>query len=644
MWSLLLTLAVTGAMGEVVNVHVNDNAPKNFSFGVDYENNQFLLDGEPFRYVSGSFHYFRAPRRYWRDRLRKMRAAGLNAVSTYVEWSLHEPRPDVWHWSGDADLTEFLSIAQEEGLMVLLRPGPYICAERDFGGLPYWLLTSIPDIRLRTNDPRYMSFVERYLTKVFEKVNPYLRGNGGPIIMVQVENEYGSYACDTAYMNRLREFMNEKIEAKALLYTTDGNSASMVRCGSVTGAYATVDFGAGSNVTKSFETMRLYQPKGPFVNSEFYPGWLSSWQQPFQRVQASAVTKTLDEMLSLGASVNMYMFFGGTNFGYTSGANIVGNVYQPQLTSYDYDAPLTEAGDPTPKYFLIRDVIAKYLLMPNISLPTVSPKGSYGSVYLSPVLNLFDTKGREKFATIVTHASDPLTFEALDLPHWLALYETNLVTSSSDPATLRATPRDRALVYVGDHLVGTFSRTNNIYDISIEKPYQKDLKLLVENQGRVNYGSGLRDFKGIWNVTLNNTPLRGWTMTGFSLDSITLNDNYPTITLENGTLRRGPVVLRGKFTVSGEPMDTYLNTIGWGKGVAFVNGRNLGRYWPLVGPQVTLYVPAPYLRSGENELVLVELEYVPSSRKMKFQDTPILDQTPRSYKLNDFNGPSFWYH
>ncbi|XP_017787650.1 PREDICTED: beta-galactosidase-like [Habropoda laboriosa] len=630
MWSVLLTLAVTGALGEIVNVHVNNDTQLKFGFEVDYNNNQFLLDGKPFRYVSGSFHYFRTPRQYWRDRLRKIRAAGLNAISTYVEWSLHQPNENEWRWTGDADLVEFLNIAQDEDLFVLLRPGPYICAERDFGGLPYWLMTRVPDIRLRTNDPRYMQYVEIYLNEVFTRVRPYLRGNGGPIIMVQVENEYGSYACDREYMSRLRDIMKQNIETKALLYTTDGASTYMLRCGSIPDVYTTIDFGTGGNVTKIFELMRLYEPKGPLVNSEFYPGWLTHWQEPFQRVKSGAVTKTLNDMLALGASVNIYMFYGGTNFGYTAGANGGQNAYNPQLTSYDYDAPLTEAGDPTPKYFEIRNVIARYLPLPNTSIPTVSPKGDYGSILLSPVLKLFEPLGRQLFGTISVEGSEPLTFETLGLPYWLVLYEADIVRTTWDPAILHALVRDRALVYVDDQLVGTLSRTNKMYDLAIEEPYGQKLKLLVENQGRLNYGNGLHDFKGISNVSLSKIPLGPWKMTGFRLDSVYPLRYVSSIISETGTLRNSPLFLRGTFSIFGQPMDTYLNTIGWGKGVAFVNGFNLGRYWPLAGPQMTLYVPASVLKSGENELVVVELEYVPNSRKMKLQDQPILDYMPQN--------------
>ncbi|XP_003707178.2 beta-galactosidase [Megachile rotundata] len=627
MWSVLLILAITGAMGEVVNRHVDNNTDVKFGFEVDYTNNQFLLDGKPFRYVSGSFHYFRTPRQYWRDRLRKMRAAGLNAVSTYVEWSLHQPEEDQWEWTGDADLKKFIEIAHEEDLLVLLRPGPYICAERDFGGLPYWLLPRVPVDGLRTNNEQYMQYVEVYLNEVLERVKPYLRGNGGPIIMVQVENEYGSYGCSMEYKTHLRDIISAKVGTKALLYTTDGTEDTMLRCGSIPNVYTTIDFGANSNVRKNFETLRTHQPRGPLVNSEFYPGWLSHWQEPFQRVKTGVVTKSLDEILSMGASVNIYMFYGGTNFAYTSGANGDRNMYNPQLTSYDYDAPLTEAGDPTTKYFEIRNVISKYLPLPNTSIPSVSPKGDYGSVLLSPVVKLLEPLGEGLFSTVAVEAPEPLTFETVGLSHYLMIYETTLPSTISDPAILSAIVRDRALVYVDNYLFGILSRTSEIHSLNIN-PYGRKLKLLVENQGRLNFGHGLYDYKGISNVTFGDATLGPWRMVGYQLDDMSGVSDLETITIENGFLRNGPVVLRGNFSVSGEPMDTYLNTFGWGKGVAFVNGHNLGRYWPVSGPQVTLYVPAPFLKTGENELIVLELEYVPNTRKMKLQPQPILDYKP----------------
>ncbi|XP_029157571.1 beta-galactosidase-like [Nylanderia fulva] len=624
MWSsvVLTILALCGALAKTVNLPSNETVWQ-YSFEVDYENNQFLLDGKPFRYVSGSFHYFRAPRQYWRDRLRKMRAAGLNAVSTYVEWSLHEPEPGQFNWAGDADLVEFLNIAQEEDLLVLLRPGPYICAERDLGGLPYWLLREEPNIKLRTKDAAFMRYATSYLNQVLEKVKPLLRGNGGPIIMVQIENEYGSYnACDTEYTDMLKEIISGKVGNKALLYTTDGTSASMLRCGFVPGAYATVDFGASANVTSSFQTMRLYQPRGPLVNSEFYPGWLTHWGEAFQRVRTEAITKTLREMLALGASVNIYMFYGGTNFAFTSGANGGAGSYSPQLTSYDYDAPLTEAGDPTDKYFAIRNVIGQYLPLPNVSLPTASPKGNYGPVLLEPVQKLLDS--RSPFVVSWVIGTKPETFEHLSVNQGFVLYETDLPAPEHDPVILRATTRDRALVYVDGRLSGTLSRIDKIFTLPLESPYGRRLSLLVENQGRLNFGNEINDFKGISDVTISGTRLTNWNMTGYAFSDLSSLQDLTTLNIESGTLNNGPVFLRGRFTITGQPLDTYLDTTGWGKGVAFVNGRNLGRYWPLVGPQITLYVPATYLRTGENELILLELEYVSPTRKMKFQSVPNL--------------------
>ncbi|KYQ56701.1 Beta-galactosidase [Trachymyrmex zeteki] len=559
---------------------------------------------------------------------------------TYVEWSLHEPEPGQFNWSGDADLVNFLNIAQEEDLFVLLRPGPYICAERDMGGLPYWLLREVPNIKLRTKDADFVRYATLFLNEVLNKVQPLLRGNGGPVIMVQIENEYGSYyACDTEYMDMLKEVFIKKVGNKALLYTTDGAAASLLRCGFVSGTYATVDFGTANNVTNSFLSMRLYQPGGPLVNSEFYPGWLTHWGEPFQRVKTEAVVKSLKEMLALGASVNFYMFYGGTNFGFTSGANGGAGVYSPQLTSYDYDAPLTEAGDPTPKYFAIRDVIGRktemhnkyfisllnksYLPLPNMSLPTASPKGNYGPVLLEPVLKLLDS--RSPFVVVQATGDRPKTFEALSVNQGFVLYETNLPPSISDPAILQATTRDRALIYVDNKLHGTLSRIDKIFTIPLESPYGRRLSLLVENQGRLNFGNEINDSKGISDVNISGTPLTNWNMTGYAFSDVSSLRDITTIRIDSGTLNNGPAFLRGKFTIVGQPLDTYLDTTGWGKGVAFVNDHNLGRYWPLVGPQITLYVPAPYLRTGENELIILELEYVSHTRKMKFQSVPNLD-------------------
>ncbi|XP_011504191.1 PREDICTED: beta-galactosidase-like [Ceratosolen solmsi marchali] len=626
--TFILVLSVSSIVDQTNTKETNVVNHK--SFAIDYENNKFLLDGKPFRYISGSFHYFRTPREYWKDRLRKMRTAGLNAVSTYVEWSLHQPEVNKWVWDGDADIVEFIKLAQEENLLVLLRPGPYICAERDFGGFPYWLLKEVPDIKLRTSDARYLKYTEEYLRQLLTRVEPLLRGKGGPIIMVQVENEYGSfYACDSVYMSKLKEIIKSYVKNHAVLYTTDGSNRQALRCGHVSDVYATIDFGTSSNVRENFKIMREFEPKGPLVNSEFYSGWLSHWGESFQRVETKMVINVLDEMLSVGASVNIYMFYGGTNFAYTSGANIFGN-YTPDLTSYDYDAPLTEAGDPTPKYFEIRKTISKYLSLPDMPTPVISSKGKYGIVSMRPVIQLFDPEARYLFGSVKIQANVPPTFEALGLSNWLVLYEANLplMNNSNNNQELKATPKDRALIYFDGKFSTTLSRSNGTRSIYLKSKSTKEIKLLVETQGRVNFGNvDVEDFKGIFNVTLNNIDISPWNVTGFRFDSISefaLGSIKSCIT-ETETLYTGPQILIGHFNVTGEVSDTFLNTASWGKGIAFINGHNLGRYWSLIGPQLTLYVPAPYLIIGQNCLILVELEYVPKNHKIHFQTNPVLD-------------------
>ncbi|KAL7301481.1 hypothetical protein TKK_0005919 [Trichogramma kaykai] len=611
----------------MITITSSKNETQSYSFTVDYANDQFLLDGKPFRYVAGSFHYFRTPRQNWRDILRKMRVAGLNAVSTYVEWSTHEPEPNQWVWSGDADIEEFIKIAAQEGLFVILRPGPYICAERDFGGFPYWLLKVVPDIKIRTKDERYNFYAERYIHELFKRVGRYLRGYGGPIIMVQVENEYGSfYSCDDVYKKKMFDLFNYHVKNNALLFTTDGTARRMLQCGTIPGVYSTIDFAAGSNLNYSIKMMRQYSPKGPLVNSEYYTGWLTHWNETFQRTDADYVAAYLDEMLARNFSVNFYMFIGGTNFGFTSGANI-NEFYWPQLTSYDYDAPLTEAGDPTPKYFKIRSVISKYLPLPNVAIPTIAPKGNYGVVTLIPALDLFTSESVNLFGSVEAVFEKPPSFEALGLSNWLVQYETSIpLLRNPNNLTLEARVKDRALVYANGKLSGVLTRMTNKYVMNLPKGSKK-IRLLTENLGRVNYGSNEpEDFKGISNVKLNNVTLGPWKVVGFRLSSLKNNDFLLTKTRkQTGKLFDGPQFLVGYFNVEGEPLDTYLNTVGWGKGAVYVNGYNLGRYWPSVGPQVTLYVPAAFLRKGQNSVVVLELEYVPQNRIMKLQGSPILD-------------------
>ncbi|KAL9890166.1 ectoderm-expressed 3 isoform 1-T2 [Glossina fuscipes fuscipes] len=631
---ILLWLCLLLLLGVVVRGLWADNKR---TFAVDWENDCFLKDGKPFRFIAGSFHYFRAHPDTWQRKLRTIRAAGLNAVTTYVEWSLHNPKDGVYIWQGIANLERFIELAKEEDLLVILRPGPYICAERDFGGFPYWLLTKYPNIQLRVANVDYMSEIRTWYRRLMPKVSPYLYANGGPIIMVQVENEYGSYACDKNYRLWLHEETLTYVEDKAVLFTNDGVNG--LSCGHIDGVLSTLDFGATRNIKELWKELRRIQPKGPLVNAEFYPGWLTHWGEDMARTPISPIKDTFEAMLSSNASVNFYMFYGGTNFGFTAGANNGGpGRYQADITSYDYDAPMTEAGDPTSKYFALRDIIARYLPLPDIPVPVPLPKKHYGTVQLLRCCSLFSKAGRHHLSKGVVMADKPLTFEALNQYSGLVLYETFLPLLKRDPSVLHVPGlRDRAYIYVDDNFIGILARETPIYDLPITKSAGRKLQILVENQGRINYGY-MMDFKGLTNnVTLDKKVLRNWNMTKFPLESYDDIANLIKIdgpkwndiseSNNNGMLNKGPALYYGNLNINGEigPEDTYLDVSGWSKGLAFINGENIGRYWPLVGPQITLYIPKEVLRIGTNKIVLIEYQRASQTNEVTFTDVPKLD-------------------
>lgn len=616
---------------------INRIQTTNRTFRIDFANDQFIMDEKPFKYVGGEFHYFRVLPQAWARTLRNMRAAGLNVVSTYVEWSLHNPKENVYVWDGIADLVKFITLAEAEDLYVILRPGPYICAERDMGGFPYWLLHKYPRIQLRKYDTDYLNEVRKWYEQLMPKMEPFLYENGGPIIMVQVENEYGSYACDTNYKNWIRDETERYVNGKALLFTNDG--PDQVRCGKIDGVFATLDFGA-SNVAESYwNRLRKVQPNGPLVNSEYYPGWLTHWQEQMQRVDTNKIVATFRQMLARNASVNFYMFIGGTNFGFTAGANDGGpGAFNADVTSYDYDAPLDEAGDPTPKYYALRDIIGEFFPLPNIPVPRKEPKMSLGTVKLQPISVLSSNVSRRHMGTTPVHSRSPMTFEALNQYSGLILYEANLPMFSRDPSTLKIDKiRDRAYIYVDKIFIGILSRENKINEIPINANVGKRLQIFVENQGRINYNIP-NDFKGIiGEVRINDVPILDWTITGFPIENyediervISHSPNAAETVYRDmpyrAYIRHGPTIFHGQFEVSATTIyDTYLDTTGWGKGIAFVNGFNLGRYWPVIGPQITVYVPKELLSIGTNKIVLIELQKAPDNGTVVFTDTPNLD-------------------
>ncbi|NUP53036.1 MAG: beta-galactosidase [Catenulispora sp.] len=558
---------------------------------LDITDDGFALDGRPFRIVSGGLHYFRVHPAQWPDRLRKARLMGLNTVDTYVPWNLHEPRPGTFDFDGILDLAAFLDQAAAEGLHVLLRPGPYICAEWEGGGLPSWLLAE-PGMVLRSTEPGFLAAVDRYLDALMDIVLPRLGTRGGPILAVQVENEYGAYGFDTVYLEQLAQaLLSRGIDVP--LFTSD--QPGDLAAGALPGVLSTANF--GGKVTASLAALRAQQPTGPLMCTEFWNGWFDHWGGIHSVRSAEDAGAALDEMLQAGASVNFYMFHGGTNFGFTNGANDKGT-YRATVTSYDYDSPLDEAGDVTEKYRRFRSIIGKYETVPEEDLPEAAPKLAPVSVALTARAPLFESL--DALGTAQS-AESPLTMEQLGQAFGFVLYET--VLPSAGPATLAFEQiADRAQVFVDGQPLGVLERERHEHVLSFVVPRDgATLRVLVENQGRVNYGAKLADRKGlIGTVHLNDAPLTGWTSRPLPLTDLS-GLRFGEL---DGTVV-GPVFHRGVFTVDAAA-DTFLHLPGWTKGVAWINGFNLGRYWSR-GPQGSLYVPGPVLRAGENDLVVLEL-------------------------------------
>ncbi|XP_066135114.1 beta-galactosidase-1-like protein isoform X2 [Saccopteryx bilineata] len=574
------------------------------SFVVDRDNDRFLLDGTPFRYVSGSMHYFRVPRVVWADRLFKMHMSGLNTIQFYVPWNYHEPEPGVYNFNGSRDLIAFLNETTLANLLVILRPGPYICAEWDMGGLPAWLLRK-PNIQLRTSDPDFLAAVDSWFKVLLPKIYPWLYHNGGNIISIQVENEYGSYkACDIKYMRHLAGLFRAILGEKILLFTTDGPEG--LHCGSLEGLYTTVDFGPADNMTKIFALQRLYEPHGPLVNSEYYTGWLDYWGRNHSTRAITAVTKGLENMLKLGASVNMYMFHGGTNFGYWNGADEKGR-FLPITTSYDYDAPISEAGDVTPKLFAVRNVISQDGDLLDF-LHFLCPGG--------PI-----------------HSNLPLTFEAVKQDHGFMLYRTYLTHTVFEPTQFwvpKNGVHDRAYVMVDGVFHGVLER-NMRHKLFLTGEVGSKLDVLLENMGRLSFGSNHSDFKGLLEPPLlGQTVLTHWLMFPLQVDKLVKRWlPHQLLKRSHSQTPSGPTFYSTTFAILDSVGDTFLFLPGWTKGQVWINGFNLGRYWTKRGPQQTLYVPRPLLfpKGALNKITLLELENVPPQPQIQFLESPILNST-----------------
>ncbi|MBD2862896.1 glycoside hydrolase family 35 protein [Paenibacillus oceani] len=579
-------------------------------------NGQFTYDGQPLRIISGAIHYFRTVPEYWHDRLQKLKACGFNTVETYVAWNLHEPRPGAYNFEGIADIEQFIRTAGELGLHVIVRPSPYICAEWEFGGLPAWLLAD-SDMRLRCFHKPFLDRVDAYYDVLLPKFKPLLSTNGGPIIAMQIENEYGSYGNDTKYLDYLRQGMISR-GIDVLLFTSDGPTDSMLQGGTVPGVLATVNF--GSRVGEAFAKLREYEANGPVMCMEFWNGWFDHWGEHHHTRDAGDVARVLEEMLQENGSVNFYMFHGGTNFGFYSGANCPApNQFQPTITSYDYDVLLTEAGEPTDKFYAVRDVLARYGFAPGAELPKPIAKRAYGKIRTDRQTGLFDSLDvlSEPIASVY-----PQPMEKLGQNYGFIYYETRISGPREKHQLNLQDVADRALVFVDDRFAGTIERWDPETKVSFDVPKEGvKLGILVENMGRINYGSYMKDRKGITEgVRFGYQFLFDWTIRTLPLDDLS------GLTFEAGSAsgQQGPVFHKATLQAD-HPADTFLYLDGWTKGVVWVNGFNIGRYWNK-GPQKSLYVPGPLLRAGDNEIVLLELHGTETA-EIEFKDVPDLGPT-----------------
>lgn len=601
-------------------------------------NKTFLLNGKPFVVKAAELHYPRIPRPYWEHRIKMCKALGMNTVCLYVFWNIHEQREDQFDFTGQNDIAEFCRLAQKNGMYVIVRPGPYVCAEWEMGGLPWWLLKK-KDIRLREQDPYFMERVEKFMAKVGEQLAPLTIQRGGPIIMVQVENEYGSYGEDKPYVAAIRDIVRKSGFTDVALFQCDWAS-NFTRNG-LDDLMWTMNFGTGSNIDDQFRHLRELRPDAPLMCSEFWSGWFDKWGARHETRPAADMVANIDEMLSKGISFSLYMTHGGTSFGHWAGANSPG--FAPDVTSYDYDAPINEYGAATPKYYTLRETMQKYA---DGKLPSV-PKAPAQLISV-PKFELKEYVPLSFGIDSVCSARTPLTFEELDMGWGTVVYSTTLPEVAKSGVLTLNGAHDYAQVYIDGRYVGRTDRVRNETTIALP-PVKKGsvMTIVVEGMGRINFGRAIKDFKGLTgDVTISadidgddvTWNLKDWTMR-------TIPDSYENAVkaLAGGqgdvpselklSTRAG--YYRGTFNLK-KVGDTFLNMEKWGKGQVYVNGHAIGRFWR-IGPQQTLFVPGCWLKKGSNEVVVLDV-VGPQETEVWCQNKPELDKLQLE-KSNLHNNP-----
>lgn len=579
-------------------------------------NKTFLLNNKPFVIKAAEIHYPRIPKEYWEHRIEMSKALGMNTICLYIFWNLHEQEEGKYDFSGNKDVAEFCRLAQKHGMYVIVRPGPYVCAEWEMGGLPWWLLKK-QDIRLREQDPYFMERTKLFMNEVGKQLADLQISKGGNIIMVQVENEYGSFGTDKPYIAEIRDIVKGAGFNEVPLFQCDWNSN--FENNALEGLLWTINFGTGANIGDQFRRLKELRPDTPLMCSEFWSGWFDHWGAKHETRSASALVNGLKEMLDQNISFSLYMTHGGTSFGHWGGANFPN--FSPTCTSYDYDAPISESGKATPKYYEVRELLKNYLpegqSLPQIpdSIPTIS----IPAIEFTQVANLFENLPAPKFS------EDIKPMEFFDQGWGSILYRTKLQKSDKEQTLTITEAHDWTQVYIDGKKIATLSRLKGEGIVSL--PPVKEgavLDILVEAMGRMNFGKGIYDWKGITQkVELssdgNTKDLKNWQVFNIPVDySFTKDKSYK----KDSNTQKHPAYYKATFNLANTG-DTFLNMSDWSKGLVWVNGHAMGRYWE-IGPQQTLYVPGCWLKEGENEIIVFDLAS-PRATKIEGLRQPILD-------------------